>query len=91
MEFDPGKGRRIDNSVTIDLSESGVRLRLTGEIEAGQVVELYLSSRPERCRVVWTSPAGPRDEKIVGLEFIYPLPDVRRRKTPLSSRFEPIQ
>lgn len=91
VEFGPGKGMRIDNSVTVDLSESGVRLRLTGEIHPGEIVDLYLNPRPERCRVVWTSPAGAADEKFVGLQFISPLPDVRRRDTPYSSRFEPVQ
>jgi hypothetical protein len=91
VEFASGERRRIDDSVTIDLSASGVCLRLTGEVQPGQVVELHISPKPEPCRVVWTRPAGPRDEKFVGLEFICPLPDVRHRKTPTSSRFEPVQ
>jgi len=89
VQFASGNGSRIENPVTIDLSASGARLRLRGDLQPGQVVELYLRPKPESCRVVWTHPAGPRGEKIVGLEFISPLPDVRHRTTPLGRRFEP--
>ena len=86
----PAAGSLIENASTIDLSESGVRVRLSGQIEPGQVVELFLSKHPERCRVVWTSSAGANKELIAGLEFISPLPDPRRRQIPPSSHFEPI-
>lgn len=85
----PGSGNLIEDASTIDLSESGVRVRLSGQIEPGQVVDLYLGKRPEQCRVVWTSPDGPRKGFIAGLQFLYPLPDPRRRETPSSSEFEP--
>ena len=85
-----GGGGRIEDASTIDLSESGVRLRLCGQIEPGQIVDLFLSKRPEPCRVVWTTSAGANKELIAGLEFICPLPDPRRRPTPPSSNFEPI-
>jgi hypothetical protein len=71
----PGNGDRIENVSTIDLSGSGARVRLAGRIEPGQVVELFLSKRPEKCRVVWTSQEVSDKELIVGLEFISPLPD----------------
>jgi hypothetical protein len=74
-------GSLIEHALTIDLSQSGVRLRLRGQVEPGQIVDVFLSKRPERCRVVWTSPAGPHKELIAGLEFIYPLPDPRNHKT----------
>jgi hypothetical protein len=80
----------IEDSSTIDLSESGVRIRLCGQIVPGQIVELFLSRHPEPCRVVWTSSAGANKELIAGLEFICPLPDPRRRQIPPSSRFEAI-
>jgi hypothetical protein len=85
-----GSGSLIEDASTIDLSGSGVRLRLCGQVVPGQIVEVFLSKRPERCRVVWTSPASVSKELIAGLEFICPLPDPRRRKTPPSSGFEPI-
>jgi len=90
LATDPGSGELIKDSSTIDLSESGVRLRLRGQIVPGQIVELFLSKHPESCRVVWTSTAGADKELVAGLEFICPLPDPRRRPTPVSSRFEPI-
>ena len=90
LSTDSGSEGLIENSSTIDLSESGVRIRLSGQIEPGQVVEIYLSKRPEQCRVVWTSPASANKELIAGLEFICPLPDPRRRQIPPSSRFESI-
>jgi hypothetical protein len=67
-------GELIDDSSTTDISELGVRLRLRGQLEPGQIVDVFLSPRPERCRVVWTSPDGPNDELFVGLEFTRPLP-----------------
>jgi hypothetical protein len=85
-----GSGDLIENASTIDLSESGARVRLAGQIEPGQVVELFLGIRPEQCRVVWTSPAGAKKELVAGLEFVSSLPDPRRRQTPPSSGFEPI-
>ena len=85
-----GPGNLIEDASTIDLSESGARVRLSGQIEPGLVVELFLAKRPEPCRVVWTAPGEATHELIVGLEFICPLPDPRRRPTPLSSKFEPI-
>ena len=86
----PGKGGLLEDVSTIDLSESGVRLRLCGQVEPGQIVELFLSKRPEPCRVVWTRPDRASKELIAGLQFMYPLPDPRGRDTPSSSRFEPI-
>lgn len=77
-----GGGEIVDAS-TIDLSELGVRLRLSAELVPGQVVEVFLSKRPERCRVVWTNPTPARVELIAGLEFMSPLPE-RRRGTPPS-------
>ncbi|HXW15282.1 MAG TPA: PilZ domain-containing protein [Terriglobia bacterium] len=86
----PGDGELIENTATIDLSASGVRVRLSGQIEPGQLVEIFLSKRPEQCRVVWTNSDGPNKQLIAGLEFIYPLPDQRGPETPPSSKFEPI-
>ena len=87
---DPSSVDLIEEASTIDLSESGVRIRLCGQIVPGQIVELFLSRHPEPCRVVWTSSAGANKELIAGLEFICPLPDPRRRQIPPSSRFEAI-
>ena len=69
-----GSGVLNENSSTIDISELGVRLRLHGQIEPGSIVEVFLTKRPEQCRVVWTSPAGVTSQLIAGLEFIRPLP-----------------
>ena len=85
-----GTGDVIENASTIDLSESGAKVRLSGQIQPGQVVELFLSKRPEQCRVVWTAPGEATQDLIVGLEFICPLPDPRQRQTAPSSQFEPI-
>jgi hypothetical protein len=69
-----GGGGRIEDSSTINMSDSGVRLRLRGQIVPGQIVDVFLTKRPERCRVVWTRP-GATNELMAGLEFIGPLPD----------------
>ena len=90
LAVDSGSGVVLENSSTIDISESGVRLRLRGEVAPGQLVEVYLTKRPEPCRVVWTKPGSETNELIAGLEFLCPLPDPRRRSTPPSSKFEPI-
>ena len=71
----PGNSDLIKDSSTIDISELGVRLRLRGQIVPGQIVNVFLNSHPEQCRVVWTSPAGVTNQLIAGLEFIRPLPD----------------
>lgn len=78
-----GSGRLIENASTIDLSESGARVRLRGQIEPGQVVELFLGRRPARCRVVWTTPGRAEQERIAGLEFICPLSGPRSPGTSL--------
>src|SRR5579862_5259162 len=70
-----GSGVLDETSSTIDISELGVRLRLQGQIEPGSIVEVFLSKRPEECRVVWTSPAGVTSEATAGLEFTRPLPE----------------
>jgi hypothetical protein len=84
-----GKGELIANASTIDLSESGARVRFTGQVEPGQIVDLLLGIRPEQCRVVWTSPTATKKELVAGLEFVCPLPDPRHPQTPPSSNFEP--
>ena len=75
LAVDSGCGAIIENSSTIDISESGVRLRLRGQIVLSQFADVFLNKRPERCRVVWASATGVTDEIIVGLEFIRPLPE----------------
>ena len=70
-----GNGDLIEDSTTMDISELGVRLRLRGQVVPGQIVNVFLNSHPEQCRVVWTSPAGVTNQLIAGLEFIRPLPD----------------
>jgi hypothetical protein len=88
----PGHGGVIEDVSTIDLSESGVRLRFCGQVEPGQIVEVFLSKRPEPCRVVWTSSDYATKEKeiVAGLEFMYSLPDPRRRNSSSPSDFGPI-
>ena len=90
LATNPLKGEFIEDSSTMDLSESGVRLRLRGEVAPGQLVEVYLTKRPEPCRVVWTKPGSETNELIAGLEFLCPLPDPRHRPSPPFSKFEPI-
>lgn len=75
LAIDVGSGVIIENSSAIDLSGSGVRVQMRGQIVNGQIVDVYLNKRPERCRVVWISPVGAIKEVIAGLEFIRPLPD----------------
>jgi hypothetical protein len=77
-----GNGGFSENSSTIDLSESGVRVRLGAEIEPDQLVELFLSHRPEQCRVVWVGPSPLKSERIAGLQFLRPLPDARPLENP---------
>ncbi|MGO8788514.1 MAG: PilZ domain-containing protein [Terriglobia bacterium] len=86
----PGADCVIADASMVDLSESGVRVRLCGQIVPGQIVEIFLNKRPERCRVVWTCPADAKKELIAGLEFIAPLPEPRGRQTPPESRCEPV-
>lgn len=78
----------IENASTIDISESGARVRLSAQIMPGQIVDLFLGKRPEQCRVVWTSPPGASRNLIAGLEFL--LPDARHPQTPPGSSFEPV-
>jgi hypothetical protein len=75
LAIDSGSGVFIENSSTIDISETGVRLRLRSQIVPGQIVDVFLNKLPGRCRVVWTRPAGVSNEIIAGLEFVRPLPD----------------
>ena len=77
-----GSGVLVENSSTIDISDAGLRLRLRGQIVSGDIVHVFLNDRPERCRVVWTSPDAAARELVAGLEFIRPLPDPYRLKTP---------
>ncbi len=69
-------GERIEDSSTVDISSLGVRLQLHGQIVPGQIVDVFLSPKPERCRVVWASQVGTNDALVAGLEFIRPLPDL---------------
>ena len=82
LAIDSGTGVIIENSSTIDMSESGVRVRIRSQIVTGQIVDIFLNKRPERCLVVWSSPDDAVNEVIAGLEFIRPLPDPHRCKTP---------
>ena len=59
----------------MDISESRVRLRLRGPVVRGQIVDVFLYKKPERCRVVRTRPADVSYEFIAGLKFIRQLPD----------------
>ena len=85
-----GNGNLIKDASTIDLSESGAKVRFSGEIVPGQVVELFLSKRAEPCRVVWTAPGDARQELIVGLEFTRHLPDPQSIQASPSNNSEPI-
>ena len=84
-----GNENLIKDASTIDLSESGAKVRFSGQIMPGEVVELFLSKRPEPCRVVWTAPGEARQELIVGLEFTRQLPDPQRLQTSSSTKSEP--
>jgi hypothetical protein len=75
LAIDSCSGVIIENSSAIDLSESGVRIRIRCQIATGQIVDGFLNKRPERCRVVWTSRVGVTEEVIAGLAFTRPLPD----------------
>ena len=68
-------GERIEESATTDISSLGVRLRLRGQIEPGEIVDVSLNPRPEQCRVVWTWPLGAHQDMMAGFEFIRPLSD----------------
>jgi len=71
-----GNDDLIEDSSTIDISDSGVRLRLRGHIEPGQIVYVHLNKHPEQCRVVWTNSVVGSDQLIAGLEFTSPMPDI---------------
>lgn len=75
------QGNVVKEAATIDLSESGARVRYTGHIQPGEAVELFLSTRPEPCRVVWTTPGKAPQELIVGLQFTSPLPEEAAQKS----------
>jgi hypothetical protein len=70
-----GNDDLIEDSSTIDISDSGVRLRLRGQIVPGQIVNVYLNQHPEQCRVVWTNSVIGSDQLVAGLEFTHPLPE----------------
>jgi hypothetical protein len=78
-------GSLVKDASTIDLSESGAKVRYTGQIRPGQVVDLFLSKNPEPCRVVWTAPGEATQELIVGLQFTRNLPESRNLQTSSSS------
>lgn len=86
LSTDSSSDGAIKDVSTIDLSGSGLRVRLNGQISPGQIVEVFLNKRPERCRVVWTRAARANQDLIVGLEFISPLPGTR---TSSSSDLQP--
>jgi hypothetical protein len=90
LSLSPENRNLIENVSTIDLSESGARVRVSGQIEPGQVVDLFLGVRPEQCRVVWTRPAVAKKELVAGLEFVCPLPDPRNRRTSSPNGSAPI-
>lgn len=80
----------VQDVSVLDLSESGLRVRVCGLIVPGQVVDVFLNKRPERCRVVWTSPVGPNTELIAGLEFTYSLPEPTDDQTPPATNVGPV-
>jgi hypothetical protein len=84
LTISPGSSDPIEDATTIDISESGVRIRLRRPIEPGQVVELFFSKRPERCQVIWTKVDQSTRDLIAGLKFISPLPE-RGRPRPVPS------
>jgi hypothetical protein len=75
-----GEEQVVKDASTIDLSESGARVRYTGAIHPGETVKLFLSTRPEPCRVVWTAPGKAPQEVIVGLRFTHPLPEEEQKQ-----------
>src|SRR5579862_6443136 len=75
-------GSLVKDASTIDLSESGAKVRYSGQIRPGQVVDLFLSKNPEPCRVVWTAPGEATQELIVGLQFTRHLPESRNLQSP---------
>jgi hypothetical protein len=79
----------IEDASILDLSESGLRVRVNGSLTAGQVVDVFLNKRPEPCRVIWTRPAGAKGEIIAGLEFTAPAAEARNNQPPPESRVEP--
>jgi hypothetical protein len=72
---EPASSGLTEDSSIIDMSESGVCVRLRGQIVTGQIVDVFLNERPEQCRAVWTSLDHVTHEVIAGLEFIRPLSD----------------
>ena len=75
LAVSPERGGTREEVSTIDLSASGLRVRLSRPISPGEIVEVFLNKRPERCRVVWTSSPGGARDLIAGLEFVTPLPE----------------
>jgi hypothetical protein len=90
LALDSDRPESREEVSTVDLSESGVKVRMAGQLVPGQMVELYLGNQPDPCRVVWTTSLHASKEFVSGLEFVSPLPDPRRRPVPPSSKFEPI-
>jgi PilZ domain len=73
-------GQVVKDASTIDLSESGARVRFSGNIQPGQAVELFFTTRPEPCLVVWTAPGKAPEELIVGLQFTSPVPEQHQQQ-----------
>jgi len=64
--------RRIP-CLIIDVSPSGFRLRASGRLRRGQVVEVLSDSDPftsVECRVIWVGKAGSKEQGEAGLQII---------------------
>ncbi len=64
--------RRIP-CLIIDVSPSGFRLRASGRLRRGQVVEVLSDSDPFtslECRVIWVGKAGSKEQGEAGLQII---------------------
>jgi len=57
----------------IDISQGGFRLRVSGRLRHGQIVEVLSDSDPftsMECRVIWVGKAGSKEQGEAGLQII---------------------
>ena len=68
VKLDPGGGRSAFTCFVWDISEKGVRLKLSENSELPPIVHIVMGSVRKRARVVW------RKADHVGLEFVAAIP-----------------
>lgn len=79
LKFNLGSSNLPRNTVSVDVSESGVKALANDFIKASSTVRLELDLNPSRLtftgRIAWAQRVTHSDKYHIGLEFIQPLPE----------------